>query len=832
MMKSSLLRKGVTVLLQVALLWMTLRNLWSLPFEETWISSTSNVNSSMDSILIPHSLQAFHAQTKQTGFMRLNKNSTILSAVPHQAVNWKNASYSVQTLHSTKSNNTAIHSNTNSSILQENDITLATFLHDPSSPQQLTTQLDQLMEVWKGPVSVAVPIIQSTTRTTRNTSSKSTTDVLVSSWQTLVDRWSPRLTVSLVSMDDPPTTAIPTSKLFQVALDASSTQFVLTMDIHSLPSEECYDTLRQLFLLPATTANDGKQPHGSSRLLLRYMMQLDKTVFVLPSVRTRGGYAWENITSHTILRSQWEQGLVQSSRFGNPWYFPSTSMNDTAVNDQHHHFTPTSPINMTKWFLSDVANYSFNGSTNTTQQGSLYSSIPFHYGWDPHATLVYRRRQAELPRFDDETPVRGGSLQRTAWAEMLDAHGYRWAVAPTAFVVEQPLQNTPVRTEPPSAAFVEEYQTFQSNLPDRYQTHAAVDTLHNLSSIMTTNPINCSTDSSKNATSQAMKQLTCAWTQFARDPRLLRQQIPNALANDFQPQSQPSIALVLHTPVTRLSWLLIHAVRWNGMASVAVCITSPADIEQFVEWYYPHAQTLRRFVFHLFFDKSGVILDDSASNRTAPIYPVNHLRNCALRFATTDYVVLLDNHVILKDNSFQHLSRILGNNKELRMRFETKTLLAIPTFYTVGAMDPQRFMLPSHKNDLRQGLLMRHVAPMDDQEEMDLAHYFTYSEQSTMYARPWSPGLIPHMVVTRRTPDVPWFWTGFSSQSLGRSAWMTEAQVSGYELVVSKQLFGYSLVGNTPDWEEQGDEYGENAEDSHRVFSTYLQMKAQDLDWK
>jgi len=297
---------------------------------------------------------------------------------------------------------------------------------------------------------------------------------------------------------------------------------------------------------------------------------------------------------------------------------------------------------------SKLVNY---GLWPKNEEGPVYPTS-FLYGSEP---FVIARKQG-LP------PYRN-SLARLEWIEECDAFGYKLWVVRSLFVFKNCTANLNQR---PNQEIQSEYSEFRNRLPDRYQRHFAVPTVDNFAS----KPYDDDCLSKYHSASRTERHILCEWLHFSASSDH-RRQVARVIRGNFTFTSA-DISVATQGSVDRLGRLSNIAQYWDGPISMAVYIKTIADIQKTFEFFSQHEYSLSKVTVHFFFEKLLSTRDK--------LYPHNYLRNCALNFTDSDYVINLDIDFVPNIGAYSGLVRLVRTDENVRTALNNKTLLVLPAF--------------------------------------------------------------------------------------------------------------------------------------------------------
>ena len=238
------------------------------------------------------------------------------------------------------------------------------------------------------------------------------------------------------------------------------------------------------------------------------------------------------------------------------------------------------------------------------------------------------------------------------------------------------------------------------------------------------------------------------------------------------PASAPAsddVTLVAQLSMDRLQMLESLCKHWEGPISLALYM-SDAEAQQFFR-YARSSDILmarRNIGYHIVY-KDG------------QFYPVNYLRNVALKQVQTPYVFLADIDFL----PMMHLYDYLRKAASMMSIAETKKALVVPAFET----QRYRFTFPASKSELLSMLDMGtlftfryHVWPQGH-SPTDFTEWRT---ATTPYKVNWDHDFEPYVVLPR---DIPMYDQRFVGFGWNKVSHILELDALGYEFIVLPNAF-------------------------------------------
>ncbi|KAK3102055.1 hypothetical protein FSP39_008413 [Pinctada imbricata] len=237
---------------------------------------------------------------------------------------------------------------------------------------------------------------------------------------------------------------------------------------------------------------------------------------------------------------------------------------------------------------------------------------------------------------------------------------------------------------------------------------------------------------------------------------------------DYRPE-EFDVSLVVQLSMDRLQMLETISKHWEGPISLALYIAD-AEIQQFLRFAHGSDILMKRrnIGYHLVF-------------RDGQYFPVNYLRNVALRQVVTPYVFLSDVDFLPMHGLYDYLKKALSM---MDMQSKSKALI-VPAFET------QRYRtdFPESKADLLNKLDLGdlftfrfHVWPRGHAP----TDYTKWRTATTPYTVQWDFDFEPYVVVKRDIPEFDQRFVGFGWNKVSHTM---ELDVLGYEFVVLPNAF-------------------------------------------
>ncbi|KAI2804333.1 hypothetical protein RDWZM_007773 [Blomia tropicalis] len=243
---------------------------------------------------------------------------------------------------------------------------------------------------------------------------------------------------------------------------------------------------------------------------------------------------------------------------------------------------------------------------------------------------------------------------------------------------------------------------------------------------------------------------------------------------DYQYEPSPDgndVTLVAQLSMDRLQMVEALCEQWEGPISLAMYM-SDSEVQQFLGYAQSSSILSERtnIGYHIVY-------------RDGSFYPINHLRNVALKQVNTPYVFLSDIDFLPMSGLYEYLKRSVsqvGSNGQL-----IRKALVVPAFETLL----YRIPFPKNKaellNMLNYGTLFTfryHVWPQGHAP----SNFAKWRTATTPYRIKWEPDFEPYIVVRR---DVVQYDTRFVGFGWNKVSHIMQLYAQGYEFIVLPNAF-------------------------------------------
>ncbi|KAM4018139.1 xylosyl- and glucuronyltransferase LARGE2 isoform 1-T2 [Anomaloglossus baeobatrachus] len=241
------------------------------------------------------------------------------------------------------------------------------------------------------------------------------------------------------------------------------------------------------------------------------------------------------------------------------------------------------------------------------------------------------------------------------------------------------------------------------------------------------------------------------------------------LPHQTLPEDPTDVTLVAQLSMDRLQMLELICKHWEGPVSLALYL-SDAEAQQFLRYAQASEvlQSRTNIGYHVVY-KEG------------QLYPVNLLRNVALRNAQTPYVFLSDIDFLPMYGLYESLRKSIIQEDMAN----TQKALVVPAFETLR----YRLSFPKSKAELLSMLDMGTLYTFRYhvwEKGHAPTNYAKWRTATTSYLVNWAPNFEPYVVVRRDCPEYDQRFLGFGWNKVSH---IMELDAKGYELMVLPNAF-------------------------------------------
>jgi Glycosyl-transferase for dystroglycan len=219
-------------------------------------------------------------------------------------------------------------------------------------------------------------------------------------------------------------------------------------------------------------------------------------------------------------------------------------------------------------------------------------------------------------------------------------------------------------------------------------------------------------------------------------------------------EGEPAITIVTQMSVDKWPRLLALAEQWSGPVSCAVFVKGSGERKE-LDNLLKSGEVPRKLDVHVLFLDSIRLKHFRDGD-----YPMNRLRNLALDYAGTQYVMPLD--VDFLPSLYSH-NKLLRHMKRIPDKLDLLVVPAFERFVPPTGID-NTTQIPSTKAALLKSIRMKESAPFHI-STYEAGHGPTeykrwYGIKDKLYRIKWRPKYEPYVVATRA--GLPPYWDGFT----------------------------------------------------------------------
>ncbi|XP_022240712.1 LARGE xylosyl- and glucuronyltransferase 2-B-like isoform X1 [Limulus polyphemus] len=248
---------------------------------------------------------------------------------------------------------------------------------------------------------------------------------------------------------------------------------------------------------------------------------------------------------------------------------------------------------------------------------------------------------------------------------------------------------------------------------------------------------------------------------------------PETLANES------SVTLATQLTMSRLKLLNQTMVPWEGAVSIAVFL--PAFGKKDEARVLSERNMVSKFIEHHNLEKRGQVTI-VVGNCTSENYPINTLRNIAIREVKTEFLLLLD-------VDFQPSADLQSNALRTIRSWPTvdKTAFVVPGFEFRGKLKENSF-LPRTKSELVRSIFQKNHKIQPVKYRRGRGHTLTnyrkwYKEEKSYILGSFDDMYEPY-VLLKNTPSLPLYDERFRGYGMDKITYIMELCAAGYQFVV------------------------------------------------
>jgi glycosyltransferase-like protein LARGE len=243
--------------------------------------------------------------------------------------------------------------------------------------------------------------------------------------------------------------------------------------------------------------------------------------------------------------------------------------------------------------------------------------------------------------------------------------------------------------------------------------------------------------------------------------------------------NQQYITLSTQLSVSKLPRLVQLLDRWRGPISCAVHLPDTASIVALNDFWNTQDKLFRTLItFHVMLERSTEYYE----------YPINRMRNLALKNIDTDFFFLCDADFMPRQDALYHLLRFLSKHTNAKETFQK--LYVLPAFEVFGdgnSTVKSLKQVPETKAQLRKMVKSKKVKPFH-MDYFEAGHgptnykkWFTCPKDGS-YAVEYRWRYEPHVVGVKY--GIPAFNEQIRSFGYNKASWVAEAHSMGYQFEV------------------------------------------------
>jgi len=314
----------------------------------------------------------------------------------------------------------------------------------------------------------------------------------------------------------------------------------------------------------------------------------------------------------------------------------------------------------------------------------------------------------------------------------------------------------------------------------------------------------------------------CEWLEFvdndSEQSSARSRLLPYAVRNkrfQYDKPREHDITLVTQASVDELDFWLYHSENWSGPISCCVYIQRIADISAAFK-YMQRFQHFNQTTFHFSF---GHNLKADAPK------PANSLRNCALNYTNTEYVLLLDVDTIPMPGLYEKLTSLVLNSTEVKKALDNRTLLLLPSFEYTSEENQEKLGVGKDWVPASKEILINHIRGnkansiqsshlRTSSEHLGDAHYSEWltNASASAFSIPQSSVGVQNVAesdqsacsfapfVLGKREGLPFYWP--VAGEVGKTLWLREASLLVHRFAVLRNYFVFqarSRSGNDVD---------------------------------
>ncbi|EDV19312.1 uncharacterized protein TRIADDRAFT_62267 [Trichoplax adhaerens] len=253
----------------------------------------------------------------------------------------------------------------------------------------------------------------------------------------------------------------------------------------------------------------------------------------------------------------------------------------------------------------------------------------------------------------------------------------------------------------------------------------------------------------------------------------------------------PFITIATQMTIDRLPTLERLVQRWQGPISVVLFVLNDIsgvtvqDHLQQVLGKYHQVDDFRKFI------DLHIVFEDALNGKDSALYPVNFLRNLAIKFSKTSHVYLLDIDIIPSVSHEQAVAAIMKashdiNNREHNIKVCQKCAFITPLFkLKTDAVDND---IPREKNVLLEQI-RKDNPPIEPFHAVShaMTQFGIWFSSSSAFKSNYIENNEPYFIINRKlSPNINNIFSGYGRD---KCAYAHEVHATGFEFVVLPHVF-------------------------------------------
>lgn len=258
--------------------------------------------------------------------------------------------------------------------------------------------------------------------------------------------------------------------------------------------------------------------------------------------------------------------------------------------------------------------------------------------------------------------------------------------------------------------------------------------------------------------------------------------LTETLYSAMSPNDSDAITLVTQLTFNRINILKRNLRLWNGPLSVAIYVL----LEDDDDFKNKKREVRMRLPTHIFSKFSTVSVEIIYGNEVGPLYPINRLRNIAIKNVKTRHVFLIDvDFAPSPDLEFMARNQIFDYDKT-RNSTDKRVAFVVPAFD--GARHVNSKDLPETKEELVNMVKRKKRLSPFRKIESPLSHSSTnysrwYHSNESYEVKNYQDKYEPYLIL-RLTPKLPLYDERFKGYGMNKISHVMELSLLGYKFVV------------------------------------------------